>query len=186
MLRVAVPLPEFADYLRLGTAQIRRSEAKERAVAGSLIQLWKDVGGRAVSEERRGACTRHLWLVLEDAKRETAQPTDVEAVQADGAAAPATLGTDRPSSPTTEPAARTPLDILPLVCREAWSAASDLQPEEPSMPARAHRAVRIVTHRRPATAPGRAPSALPSMRRWPPSTRPLRRLLQADLGYAGT
>ena len=44
-LRVAVPLPQFADYLRLSTAQIRRSGAKEPAVARSLIQLLKDVGG---------------------------------------------------------------------------------------------------------------------------------------------
>jgi uncharacterized membrane protein len=39
MVRAAVPLPQFADYLRLGTAQIRRSGAKEPAVARSLIQL---------------------------------------------------------------------------------------------------------------------------------------------------
>jgi uncharacterized membrane protein len=82
--------------LRLGTAQIRRSGAKEPAVARSLSQLLKDVGGRAVSEDRRRACARHIWLVLEDAKCETAQPADVEAVQADGAAALAALGTDRP------------------------------------------------------------------------------------------
>jgi hypothetical protein len=105
----------------------------------------KDVGGRAVSEDRRRACVRHIWLVLEDAKRETAQLADVEAVEAEGAAA---LGADRrPNSPAIEPAARTPLDILPLVCREAWSAASDLLPEEPSMPPRAHRVLRIVPHR---------------------------------------
>jgi uncharacterized membrane protein len=39
MVRAAVPLPQFADYLRLGTAQIRRSGAKEPAVARSLIRL---------------------------------------------------------------------------------------------------------------------------------------------------
>jgi uncharacterized membrane protein len=93
-LRVAVPLPQFADYLRLGTAQIRRSGAKEPAVTRSLIQLFKDVGGSAVGDDRRRACARHIWLVLEDAKRETAQPADVEAVQADGAAALAALGAD--------------------------------------------------------------------------------------------
>ena len=92
--RVAVPLPQFADYLRLGTAQIRRSGAKEPAVTRSLIQLFKDVGSGAVGDDRRRACTRHIWLVLEDAKRETAQPADVEAVQADGAAALAALGAD--------------------------------------------------------------------------------------------
>ena len=93
-LRVAVPLPQFTDYLRLGTAQIRRSGAKEPAVTRSLIQLFKDVGSSAVGDDRRRACARHIWLVLEDAKRETAQPADVEAVQADGAAALAALGAD--------------------------------------------------------------------------------------------
>jgi uncharacterized membrane protein len=93
-LRVAVPLPQFADYLRLGTAQIRRSGAKEPAVTRSLIQLFKDVGSSTVGDDRRRTCARHIWLVLEDAKRETAQPADVEAVQADGAAALAALGAD--------------------------------------------------------------------------------------------
>ena len=93
-LRVAVPLPQFADYLRLGTAQIRRSGAKEPAVARCLIRLFKDVGSCAVGDDRRRACARHIWLVLEDAKRETAQPADLELVQADGAAALAALGAD--------------------------------------------------------------------------------------------
>jgi uncharacterized membrane protein len=93
-LRVAVPLPQFADYLRLGTAQIRRSGAKEPAVARSLIRVFKDVGSSAVGDDRRRACARHIWLVLEDAKRETAQPADLELVQADGAAALAALGAD--------------------------------------------------------------------------------------------
>jgi hypothetical protein len=49
-----------------------------------------------VGEDRRRACARHIWLVLEDAKREIAQPADLEPVQADGAAALAALGADRP------------------------------------------------------------------------------------------
>jgi uncharacterized membrane protein len=96
-LRVAVPLPQFIDYLRLGTAQLRRSGAKEPAVARSLIQLFKDVGDQAVSEDRRRACARHVWLVLEDARREIAQPADAEPVQAEGAVALAALGADHPS-----------------------------------------------------------------------------------------
>ena len=44
----------------------------------SLIQLFKDVGTSAVSDDRRRACVRHIWLMLEDVKRETAQPADVE------------------------------------------------------------------------------------------------------------
>jgi uncharacterized membrane protein len=96
-LRVAVPRSKFADYLRLGTAQIRRSGAKEPAVARSLIQLFKDVGGHAVHEDRRLACVRHIWLVLEDARSEIAQPADAEPVQAEGAVALAALGADHPS-----------------------------------------------------------------------------------------
>ena len=61
----------------------------------SLIQLLSEVGSLAVSEDRRGACARHLWLVLEDAKRETAQPADVQAVLEDGAAVLSALGADR-------------------------------------------------------------------------------------------
>jgi uncharacterized membrane protein len=95
-LRIAVPLPQFADYLRLGTAQLQRSGAKEPAVACSLIQLLKDVGWCALSEDRRQACARHIWLVLEDAMREIAQPADAEPVQAQGAVALAALAIDRP------------------------------------------------------------------------------------------
>jgi uncharacterized membrane protein len=96
-LRIAVPLPQFADYLRLGTAQLRRAGAKEPAVACSLIQLFNDVGRCAASDDRRQACAKHIWLVLEDAMREIAQPADAEPVQAEGAVALAALAADRPS-----------------------------------------------------------------------------------------
>jgi uncharacterized membrane protein len=95
VLRVAVPLPRFADYLRLGTAQIRRSGAREPAVARSLIQLFADVSANTTTEARRAQVGTHIWLVVEDAKRETAQPADVEAVVADAAAAFRALGTHR-------------------------------------------------------------------------------------------
>jgi uncharacterized membrane protein len=91
---VAVSLPDFAEYLVRSTAQIRRFGAAEPAVMRSLVQLLRDVGSLAVSEDRRVACTRHLWLVLEDAKRETAQPADLPAVLEDGAAALSALGAD--------------------------------------------------------------------------------------------
>jgi uncharacterized membrane protein len=91
-LRLAVPLPRFADYLGLGTDQLRRSGVKEPAVACSLVQLFRDVGGNAISDDRRGSCAHHIWLVLEDAKREIAQPADAEPVLADGAAALTALG----------------------------------------------------------------------------------------------
>ena len=44
------------------------------------------------------------------------------------------------------------------------------------MPARAHRVLRIVTHRRPATAQDRTLGKLPSMRRWRAWARSLYRL----------
>jgi hypothetical protein len=53
------------------------------------------------------------------------------------------------------------------------------------MPARAHRVLRIVTHRRPATAQDRTLGKLPSMRRWRAWSRSLYRLLQVELGFGG-
>ncbi len=97
-LRVAVPLPTFDDYLVRSTAQIRRSGAGEPALARSLIELLGDVGASTVSEQRRAACARHIWLVLEDAKRETAQPADMDAVLADGTAALGALGARHPQA----------------------------------------------------------------------------------------
>jgi uncharacterized membrane protein len=97
-LRVAIPLPDFAEYLVRSTAQIRRFGAAEPAVTRSLIQLLSEVGSLAVSEDRRAACARHLRLVLEDANRETAQPADAQAVMEDGAAALSALGADCPQA----------------------------------------------------------------------------------------
>ena len=54
------------------------------------------------------------------------------------------------------------------------------------MPARAHRALRIVTYRRPATAQDRTLGTLPSMRRWRAWARSLHRLLQVEFGYGRT
>jgi len=97
-LRVAIPLPDFAEYLRRSTAQIRRFGAAEPAVTRSLIQLLRDVGTSSASDERRAACAHHVWLVLEDAKRETAQPDDLQAVVEDGVAALSALGADNPQT----------------------------------------------------------------------------------------
>ena len=97
-VRVAVPFPQFADFLRLGTEQIRRYGAKEPRLAKSLVELLKDVGSSARSEDRRMASARHIRLVLEDAKRETAQSADLEILLAEGAAALRTLGADRPQA----------------------------------------------------------------------------------------
>jgi uncharacterized membrane protein len=97
-LRVAVPLPDFDEYLRRSTAQIRRFGAAEPPLTRSLIELLRNVGTSTTSQERRAACAHHLWLVLEDAKRETAQPDDLQAVVEDGAAALSTLGADHPQT----------------------------------------------------------------------------------------
>jgi len=93
-LRVAVPCPKFPDYLRLGTAQIRRFGAAEPAVTRALIVLLRDVGTSSATEDRRHACVRHIRLILDDARRATAQPADVEAVTAEAAAALRLLGVD--------------------------------------------------------------------------------------------
>jgi uncharacterized membrane protein len=98
-LRVAVPRPKFADYLRLGTAQIRRFGAAEPALTRALIALLRDVGTSSATEERRQACARHIRLVLDDARRATAQPADVEAVATEAAGALRLLGFDPPEAP---------------------------------------------------------------------------------------
>jgi uncharacterized membrane protein len=103
-LRVAVPRPLFADYLRLGTAQIRRFGAAEPAVTRSLIMLLRDAGTSSATEDRRHACARHIRLVLDDARRATAQPADVEAVAAEAATALRLLGVD-PSGVLADPRA---------------------------------------------------------------------------------
>lgn len=95
-VRVAVPFPAFAEYLRLGTEQIRRFGAKEPAVARGLVRLLKNVGSSTTSKDRRAATARHIRLVLDDAKRETTQPADLEGLLAEGAAALSKLEADRP------------------------------------------------------------------------------------------
>jgi uncharacterized membrane protein len=91
-LRVAVPRPNFPDYLRLGTAQIRRYGAAEPALTRALIVLLRDVGVSSATEDRRHACIRNVHLVLDDARRATAQPADVEAIAAEAATALHLLG----------------------------------------------------------------------------------------------
>ena len=91
---MAVPRPQFPDYLRLGPAQIRRFGAAEPALTRALIVLLRDVGTSSATEDRRHACVRHIRLVLDDARRATAQPADVEAVATEAAAALRLLGAD--------------------------------------------------------------------------------------------
>jgi uncharacterized membrane protein len=98
-VRVAVPRPRFVDYLRLATAQIRRFGAAEPALTRALIQLLRDAGTSAATEDRRQACARYIRLVLADAERATRQPADVEAVAADAHAALQALGMDPSPAP---------------------------------------------------------------------------------------
>lgn len=97
-VRVAIPFPDFADYLQLSTGQIRRFGAKEPAVARSLLQLLKNVCSSTTSENRRVAAARHIQLVLEEAKREITQPADVESLLADGNHVLSALEAGRPHS----------------------------------------------------------------------------------------
>ena len=93
-LRAAVPRPTFPDYLRLGTAQIRRFGAAEPGLTRALIVLLRDAGASSATEDRRRACAHHIRLVLDDARRATAQPADVEAVAAEAATALRAVGED--------------------------------------------------------------------------------------------
>ena len=95
-VRVAIPFPTFADYLRLGTEQIRRFGAKEPAVARGLVRLLKNVGSSTTSKDRRAAAARHIRLVLEDATRDATQPADLEGLLAEGADALSALEADHP------------------------------------------------------------------------------------------
>lgn len=97
-VRVAIPFPDFVDYLQLGIGQIRRFGAKEPAVARSLIQLLKNVCSSTASEDRRMAAARHIRLVLAEAKREITQPADVESLIADADDALGALEVGRPQT----------------------------------------------------------------------------------------
>ncbi len=97
-VRVAIPFPDFADYLQLGTGQIRRFGAKEPTVARSLIQLFKSICSSAVSEDRRGAAAGHIRLVMEEAKRTITPSADAETVLADGNEVLSALAARRPQS----------------------------------------------------------------------------------------
>jgi uncharacterized membrane protein len=100
-VRVAVPFPEFGYYLQLGTEQIRRYGAKEPAVARGLIRLLKNVSSSTTRADRRVAIARHVRLVLEDARRETPQPADLEGLLAEGAAALSALEAKPAAQSTT-------------------------------------------------------------------------------------
>jgi hypothetical protein len=61
-------------------------------VPPGLIVLLRDVGISSATEDRRRACVRTIRLVLDDARRATAQPADVEAIADEADAALRLLG----------------------------------------------------------------------------------------------
>jgi hypothetical protein len=61
-------------------------------VTRALIVLLRDAGTSSATEDRRHACVRNIRLVLDDARRATAQPADAEAVAAEAATALRLLG----------------------------------------------------------------------------------------------
>ena len=97
-VRVAIPFPSFADYLQLGTGQIRRYGAKEPTVSRSLIQLLKNVCTSTASQDRRAAAARHIRLVMEEAKREIKQSVDAESLLAYGDEVLRALAAGRPEA----------------------------------------------------------------------------------------
>lgn len=97
-VRVAIPFPDFADYLQLGTGQIRRFGAKEPAVARSLIQLFKNVLSSTTNEDRRAASAKHIRLILEEAHRQITPSADSEIVLAEGDEVLSALAAGRPQS----------------------------------------------------------------------------------------
>jgi hypothetical protein len=88
----------------LGLADVHDSGPKQTREIGLVNDVGVDQDemtdtepGEELDEEAADACARHIWLVLEDARREINQPGDVEPVQAQGAVALAALGADHTS-----------------------------------------------------------------------------------------
>lgn len=80
---VTVPAYDFADYLELVCAQIRRYGAPEPIVATAVIELLGTAADAVTIEsaERYGAIERQLTLILADSERSVEQPADVESVR---------------------------------------------------------------------------------------------------------
>jgi len=81
IVRVAIPRPDFAMYLRLTCDQIRRNGAREPAVARGLLRLLTDVGHLVTTDERRRAIEAEARMVLADAERQTFHESELEIVR---------------------------------------------------------------------------------------------------------
>jgi uncharacterized membrane protein len=88
------PAPSSPTTCGSGPPRSAGSGPAEPAVTRALIVLLRAVGTSSATEDRRHACVRHIRLILDDARRATAQPADVEAVTAEAAAALRLLGVD--------------------------------------------------------------------------------------------
>ncbi|SDE51139.1 DUF2254 domain-containing protein [Rhodococcus tukisamuensis] len=79
---VTVPAYDFADYLDLACAQIRRYGSREPTVALALIRLLRDCAVVTAEADRRVAIAGQLRLIVDDATRDIVQPADRTAITA--------------------------------------------------------------------------------------------------------
>ena len=84
-VRVIAPGIEFAEYVKLCCAQIRRFGCKEPAVVRRLLRML-DCAARMCSADpvRSKAIAVHVQLVLEDAERSIVQPADFDIIRSEG------------------------------------------------------------------------------------------------------
>ncbi len=79
--RAVVPIMNFETHLGVVCQHVRRGCAdRHPRIAVELLRLLERVGTRAVTPRTRDECLRQLDLVVDDVRRNVAQPTDVEAV----------------------------------------------------------------------------------------------------------
>jgi len=83
---VTVPAHDFADYLDLACAQIRRYGASEPTIGRSLISLLRSVAHATVAPDRHTAIGHQLELIVDDAERAVAQPKDLPVLRGEAAA----------------------------------------------------------------------------------------------------
>jgi uncharacterized membrane protein len=84
-VRVIAPGIEFAEYVKLCCAQIRRFGCKEPAVVRRLLRML-DCAARMCSADpaRTKVIATHVQLVLEDAERSIVQPADFDIIRSEG------------------------------------------------------------------------------------------------------
>jgi uncharacterized membrane protein len=84
-VRVIAPGIEFAEYVKLCCAQIRRFGCKEPAVVRRLLRML-DCAAQMCSADpaRSKAIAAHVQLVLEDAERSIVQPADFDIIRSEG------------------------------------------------------------------------------------------------------